>query len=92
MTEWHGIEVGGLYKKTGKGSRGAPLVFVLGFERHGNPYADCVYMLSTVGERVVKSFMVDDESGRLLVRDDVDEAGQHDTIYHNGWPYKRMSA
>ena len=28
MTEWHGIEVGGLYKRTGRGSRGEPLALV----------------------------------------------------------------
>lgn len=28
MTEWHGIKVGSLYKQTGRGSRGAPLLMV----------------------------------------------------------------
>jgi hypothetical protein len=32
MTEWNGIEVGGLYKRTGKGFRDAPLVMVVGIE------------------------------------------------------------
>jgi hypothetical protein len=50
-------------------------------------------MLSAVGGLLVKSFMVDDNSGRLLVSDNLDKAGgSHDTIYNNGWPYKRIPA
>jgi len=29
MTEWMGIKTGGLYKRMGKGSRGAPLALVV---------------------------------------------------------------
>jgi hypothetical protein len=63
MTQWNGIKVGGLYKRKGKGSRGAPLRMVLGFEPHGNPYADCVNMLSSLGGRVIETFMVAREFG-----------------------------
>ena len=33
MTEWMGIKTGGLYKRTGKGSRGAPLLMVVSIKR-----------------------------------------------------------
>lgn len=33
MTEWNGIKVGRLYKRTGRGSRGAPLVMVVSIEQ-----------------------------------------------------------
>jgi len=32
MTEWRGIKVGDVYKRRGKGSRGAPLVMVIKLE------------------------------------------------------------
>lgn len=32
MTEWKGIKVGGLYKRTGRGSRGAPMAMVVSIE------------------------------------------------------------
>ena len=35
MTEWNGIKVGGLYKRTGRGSRGEPLALVTGLARAG---------------------------------------------------------
>jgi len=36
MTEWHGVKVGGLYKRTGRGSRGAPQVMVTAVSDRGD--------------------------------------------------------
>jgi hypothetical protein len=36
MTKWNGIKVGGLYKMTGRGSRGAPLLMVTAMELDGS--------------------------------------------------------
>lgn len=34
MTEWNGIKVGNVYKRTGRGSRGAPLAMVVSIEQY----------------------------------------------------------
>jgi len=59
MTEWNGIKVGGLYKRKGKGSRGAPLRMVLGFKDPGDLTPDgSVRMLSSLDGRVIETLMM----------------------------------
>jgi len=51
MTEWNGIKVGGLYKRTGRGSRGAPLLMVTEIERCGACSVDHPVVTALVDSR-----------------------------------------
>lgn len=44
MTEWNGIKVGSLYKRTGRGSRRSPLVLVTAIDKRP-PYGAAVTVL-----------------------------------------------
>jgi hypothetical protein len=53
MTDWMGIKVGGLYKRTGRGSRGAPLLMVTAIEHCGACSVDHPIVTVLVEERFV---------------------------------------
>jgi len=58
MTEWHGIKVGGLYKQTGRGSRGAPLAMVVAIEDcPGLPIGDGIQLTTIEGGKLCLSWL-----------------------------------
>ena len=86
MTQWNGIKVGGLYKRKGKGSRGAPLRMVLGFEGAGEVLEGCVRMLSSLDGRVIETLMVTEmRNENVIWFQDPGKAGAR-------WSYKLVAA
>lgn len=86
MTEWMGIKVGELYKKTGRGSRGAPLVMVVSIEacKSGSARWKEIVHLTTLESGKLESSWLSNRSG-TTGRPGINVDG--DT-----WPYKRISA
>lgn len=86
MTEWHGIKVGGLYKRTGRGAPRAPLAIVVGIEL--SCHADRPWTEDGLDGAKV-SFL---EAGGLHSSWLIYEEGEgvSDT-YCKKWPYKEVS-
>jgi hypothetical protein len=82
LTEWQGIKVGSIYKRRGRGSRGAPLALVVGIEPVGAWYFEHNgegVRLTTIqeGRRCVSILQLYDFDG--VTEDD------------EPWPYKEVA-
>lgn len=83
LTEWQGIKVGSVYKRRGRGSRGAPLALVVGIEPVGEWY------FGNPGEGVRLTTL---QEGRrrvsfLQLCDYFDEVTEDE----EPWPYKEVA-
>jgi hypothetical protein len=81
MTEWNGIKVGSIYKRTGKGSDGAPLALVVAIEEwfDGPPHLDDGVELTTLEGGLIFATLLNTQDGRKRINDGDDK-----------WPYKEV--
>ena len=81
MTEWHGIKVGGLYKRTGKGSRGVPLAMVVSIENwfvaQQNPIINGVKLITLEAGKLQTSWLSTSSKNGI-------------TVDEQPWPYKEV--
>jgi hypothetical protein len=87
MTEWNGIKVGGLYKRRGRGSRGAPLAMVVGIE------LSCSRSRGTWTENGLDGAKVNFLEAGVLHSSFLiyDEGEGVSDAYCRKWPYKAVS-
>jgi len=87
MTEWNGIKVGSIYKRKGKGSRGAPLALVVemkGVECFGCYEVDCGrgVNLQTLEGGVLRRYYIQNHVGHA-------RAGRMGVLVE--WPYTEVA-
>jgi len=95
MTEWNGIMVGGLYKRTGRGCRGAPLLMVTALEDCGVCGGEDIIVTALVDGREEQFELAFDkwEHDCVQLQEWKSRTGRKtitEYIAYRPWPYKEV--